>query len=45
MKDLLDSLKFAIGIALMAGGVTGGVVCGVWGAALLMTWLQKALGL
>jgi hypothetical protein len=41
MTDLLDALKIAIGLALMGGGV----LCGVWSAALLMTWLQKALGL
>jgi hypothetical protein len=41
MMDLLDALKLSIGLALMSGGV----LCGVWGAALLMTWLQKALGL
>jgi hypothetical protein len=41
MNDLLDALKIAVALALMGGGV----LCGVWGAALLMTWLQKALGL
>jgi hypothetical protein len=41
MKDLLDALKIAIALALMGGGVLGGL----WGAALLMTWLQKAMGL
>jgi hypothetical protein len=41
MMDLLDALKIAVAIALMGGGL----ICGLWGAALLMTWLQKAMGL
>ncbi len=38
MKDLLDA---PISLALMGAGL----LCGLWGAELLMTWLQKALGL
>jgi hypothetical protein len=41
MKDLLDALNIAISLAL----ISAGLLCGLWGAALLMTWLQKAMGL
>jgi hypothetical protein len=41
MTDLRDALNIAIDLALMGSWV----LCGVWGAALLMTLLQKALGL
>jgi hypothetical protein len=41
MKDLLDALNIAISLAL----ISAGLFCGFWGAALLMTWLQKTLGL
>jgi hypothetical protein len=41
MSDLLDALKIAVALALMGAGL----LCGLWGAALLMTWLHKAMGL
>jgi hypothetical protein len=41
MINFFEAMKVAIALALMGGGV----LCGVWGAALLMTWLQRAMGL
>ena len=41
MRDIRDGLKIGIGVAL----IFTLPIASLWGVVILMTWLQKAMGL
>jgi hypothetical protein len=41
MSEIREGLKIGLGVALMFALP----IAGLWGVVILMTWLQKALGL